>query len=287
MQIYNNQLSIRTLFSKFEDTIKNNGQPHFDNDTKKFYGSCASLYDYLYPDHLEYSKKLFNDLAPLLKKEKVVKILDASCGIGYDISCLLQHGFEVDGSDISPEMISEAKNRLGSKYIGKLILADVRKISSIIQSDLYDCVIFRGNTFSNIRPTEIPLVINELSSVLKKNGILCFDFRDSTEQIKKQGMFELRGCGFNRETKKFYLSYYKLTHSKNINEPYIVHAHIWYGLNSSFRHFVRHCTLNIRSHYVDTNNVISTIKPIYKDIQSINLDKEGLPFLSTYIGRKL
>ena len=54
--------------------------------TIDFYEDCADKYELLYPDHIEESRKLLLEVTHELKKNKVKKILDASCGIGTDLS---------------------------------------------------------------------------------------------------------------------------------------------------------------------------------------------------------
>ena len=251
----------------------------FYNQTVHYYDECASLYDYLYPDHLRYSKSLFKILKPMFLASNVNKILDASCGVGHDMTCLIEQGFTVDGADICPHMVEEAKWRLrkNGDNVSQLYQTDVRILSNVVGTGKYDAVVFRGNTFSNIHPEEHDNVISELIKVLKVNGTICIDFRNGSEQFKNKRKFEFRGFGYSKNNNEMFISYYIYKHSNNINKPYDVFAYIW---KLKYNHIC--CSkINIKSHYVDEDNIIKSLNRKNIDFQVINIKRGGLRFIKT------
>jgi len=275
----------------FEENILKNKITLLNGDfyeqTVKYYDQCCHVYDILYPDHIKYSKILFENLSPIFKKKNVKKILDASCGIGHDMMCLLEKGFDVDGLDVDPNMIVEAEKRL--KYNGftssKIFLSDVRNMKSKIGEGIYDAVIFRGNTFSNIRPKEFNIVINQLCGVVKKNGIIFVDFRSGNKQFKERRKFEFRGMGIIKENRQFFISYYHFIHPESINLPYKVSAYIFtLSLLKTFT--ISKKKLDIISHYIDDDMIYSLLKNKLDNVQFINFSQKGLPYLINIFGFK-
>jgi len=275
----------------FEENILKNKITLLNGDfyeqTVKYYDQCCHVYDILYPDHIKYSKILFEKLSPIFKKKNVKKILDASCGIGHDMMCLLEKGFDVDGLDVDPNMIVEAEKRL--KYNGfndsKIFHSDVRNMKSKIGECIYDAVIFRGNTFSNIRPKEFNLVIDQLCSVVKKDGIIFVDYRSGKKQFKERRKFEFRGMGILRKNRQFFISYYHFGHPESINLPYKVSAYVFtLSLLKAFK--ITKKKLDINSHYIDDDMIFSLLKNKLDNVQFINFPQKGLPYLINILGYK-
>lgn len=257
----------------------------FYKQTKIYYDRCAEFYDYLYPDHIKYSKKLFDNLEPIFHKNGVKNILDASCGVGHDMICLLDKGFIVDGADISLSMIDLAKTNLRNKGYDNCTFfqLDVREIGERLKGGVYDAVIFRGNTFSNIHPYEIGQTFKQLSRLVNEGGFVLIDYRSGTEQIKHAKKFELRGYGKNRRS--VYLSYYLLKHSLKLKIPYQVNAIIWCYNQSNFSQLNK-IKMLISSYYVDDNIVQEHINSYFSDSKLIKNESIGLPYLKSILLRK-
>lgn len=253
------------------------------SQTVAFYDKCAELYDYLYPDHLVYSRLLFKSLHPIFKQHGVQRILDASCGIGYDMSCLLSEGFDVDGVDVSDAMLRRASSRLSKKGFSAVSLkkADVRSLTTIIPSESYDMVLFRGNTFSNIKPVELPNVVEQLRCVVRPGGLLCLDYRNGQDLIANKRNTEFRGIGYNSDDRAFFISYYRLGHSDTIRSPYRVRAVV---IRANYRFPVRVDRLEIQSHYVDPSLIDAALRGSgIVQLESPRLNTRGLPHIENVI----
>jgi ubiquinone/menaquinone biosynthesis C-methylase UbiE len=109
----------------------------------------------------------YRDLPEVLKKYVTGKnALDFGCGTGRSTRFLQKHGFETIGIDISDEMIDIAKRYDPTgKYI--LIKDGVYKDFLPTSFDL----ILSSFTFDNIPKKKKQKIFNDLTSLLKVNGI--------------------------------------------------------------------------------------------------------------------
>lgn len=254
-----------------------------DRLTNKFYGECSDYYDLIYPDHINYSVDFFNKVNKILKKYNVRKILDASCGAGHDMLTLLDKGYLVDGNDICAKMVVNTnKNLILKGYNNSLLFNyDVRNIADKIGQNKYDAVVFRGNTFSNIPPDDVSLVINQLNNLLKKNGLLLIDYRNGLEQFSTKSSFEYRGSGYIKDSKLLFISFYRFINSSNINKPYTVNAYIWLWKNFSLKPVLKNFLIN--SFYVDEKKILKCLKLSNLKYEFINIKTQGLPFLKSLL----
>lgn len=100
----------------------------------------------------------------LIKKKS--KILDLGCGTGRDSCIFSAKGYSVTGIDFSRKMISYASKRCKGPGFK---LMDMRKLK--FKSETFDSV-WANASILHIKKEELPRVINEVKSVLKKDGIL-------------------------------------------------------------------------------------------------------------------
>lgn len=94
---------------------------------RTYYGKTASEYDK--KRFTSWFGKKVNELEKkaiqrLLDKIKVKKVLDMPCGTGRITQYLLENGYTVSGSDVSSDMVKEAKKKLkGYKKLNCLVVA--------------------------------------------------------------------------------------------------------------------------------------------------------------------
>ena len=122
-----------------------------------------------------YSKLEFNntyylayrDLPEIFKKYVIGKnALDFGCGTGRSTRFLQKHGFETIGIDISDEMIDIAKR---NDPTGKYILIEDGVYSDFLPAS-FDFIL-SSFTFDNIPKKKKQSIFNDLTSLLKVNGI--------------------------------------------------------------------------------------------------------------------
>ncbi len=253
--------------------------------TKKYYDNCANLYNYLYPDHISNSKAVLDTVTEIFKKNNILTIKDASCGIGHDMNYLLKKGFNLDGSDFCEKMVGYAQENVQESYKYTTInLQDIRDVDTVNCSK-YDAVLFRGNTLSNILPHELERIIKNLFNQVKKNGFLVIDYRHGEIQFKEKKEFEFRGQGYDSHNDNYYFSYYRFKHSDSLELPYRVNAYIQ-TFNPVFDNFPKFFSLEIDSHYVSEERIISIISQFGYDYSFICNNISGLPNLKTLIIHK-
>jgi len=108
------------------------------------------------------------------------KILDLGCGPGHHSKLLLENGFDVDGIDLSPEMISIAKEE---ELEGNFQVMDILDLK------------FEKNTFNgiwasasliHISKTNLKPVLKQLKKILVKEGVLYISLKkgEGSELLK-------------------------------------------------------------------------------------------------------
>lgn len=127
--------------------------------------------------------------------DKSAHILDAGCGTGLVGQELAANGYkDLDGLDISPEMLAEAKKK---GVYGKLIEADLTQRTSL-GDDSYDSIVCAGTFTHGHVGTE---GIDELVRVCRPGGVVCFSihedvyddygFEAAFQRLTKEGKAEL------------------------------------------------------------------------------------------------
>lgn len=259
----------------------------FYNQTHLFYDKCSSVYEVLYPDHLDFSKKIFDKIFPILRENGVKNILDASCGIGYDIETLSSYNeFNLCGSDSSEKMVSMAKNRLERCGLNiKISTSDARDFQHN-SSCIHDLILFRGNTLSNLDYGDYDKVLANFSNALRPGGLLLIDFRDGIPHYSSRDNFEFRGFKYDKANGKMFVSWYYYSIPEKISDPFKVSAYI---LEINISHLFPTLSLNrleINSNYVIKDNLVESLHNNGFNVFWEHSDDEGLPFLVTYLCKK-
>lgn len=71
------------------------------------YERLSKYYEIVEPD---FTESLMPFIDRIFQKYEVKKVLDLTCGTGRQLLWLADHGYQVVGSDISPEMLKMAKS---------------------------------------------------------------------------------------------------------------------------------------------------------------------------------
>jgi len=158
------------------------------NRSAEFYDRFASKYDQMtsdrrYDEHLA----LFGNI---LEKHKVKSVLDCSCGTGRHVIRLVQAGYEAMGSDISAEMISQA--RRNAKAFGvdaEFIQADFKKLRDVYDRK-FDCVVCWGNSLNHeLEEQGILSALRSMRSVLKDGGLIIVQIRNLPKWVRERRRF--------------------------------------------------------------------------------------------------
>jgi SAM-dependent methyltransferase len=109
--------------------------PSTGADTAAFYDDLAPFYHLLYQDWEASIARQGTALAGLLGHLGVASgstVLDAACGVGTQALGLLQNGFRVVASDISPRAIDRLKRELESRALrAEARVDDMRRLSGV------------------------------------------------------------------------------------------------------------------------------------------------------------
>jgi len=154
-----------------------------------------SFYTDLYPTkNIVYFYK--HHLSPLKKN---IKILDCGCGNGRNFKFLIEKGFDVYGTDISPKIINENKKKF-KRYKSKFKLGDIRSLN--FQKNFFDVIISEASLYYQ-GIEDIKKTIEKFHYLLKPGGIIrvytksindnffkTFDKRKSTEYKVKKNHWE-------------------------------------------------------------------------------------------------
>lgn len=108
----------------------------------------------------------------LLKTYKVKTVLDMTCGTGSQVFYLINHGYEVVGSDFSPELIQQAREKAKKAGLNVTFIdGDMRNL----RVGQFDAVITIFSAISHLTKSGFAKALQNISKNLKDGGIYVFD----------------------------------------------------------------------------------------------------------------
>lgn len=117
----------------------------------------------------EKPSKHITGLVPMLRREGVRKIFDHGCGTGRHVKYLFGEGFEVWGTDYSPDAVEICRKSVGERYAGNIIVCDLSTIP--LANGYFDCVISSQVIQHALKPSR-ERAINEIKRVTKIGGFV-------------------------------------------------------------------------------------------------------------------
>lgn len=134
------------------------------------YSDFSRVYDSLMSvDYKSLCKRLLSVCRKYSHKPKLV--LDAACGTGSFTGELIKNGIDVIGVDRSAEMLSVAREKLGSKVT--LICQDLCDLDLYGTIDTVFCTLDSLNHITDIKLLE--KAIGRMALFLDKDGLMIFD----------------------------------------------------------------------------------------------------------------
>ena len=133
----------------------------------------------------DYQKRI-QELKPHLIRvmKNTGKVLDLACGVGGFSFLLEDYGFEVIGLDISDIMIKKALSYAREKHSRvKFLIGDAKELP--FDNNVFDYVLFLGNSTAHFLPNELNRVFKEVKRVLKKDGLFLVNFIDMRALIPR------------------------------------------------------------------------------------------------------
>jgi ubiquinone/menaquinone biosynthesis C-methylase UbiE len=130
-------------------------------DSRKYFDKLAPRYDAHY--YGRHGRQQYERIVVAVKNWAFTSVLDVGCGTGRLLAQLKRPRARLAGADISPQMISEAKKRLGKN--ADLRVADSEKLPW--KTERFDLVV----TTDSLHHWPDPLqAFSEMRRVLRKGG---------------------------------------------------------------------------------------------------------------------
>ncbi len=152
----------------------------------------ASFYDLFYQSkdyekECQFIESIITPFLPSSKKDAKksdIKFLDVACGTGGHTQILARKGYNVTGSDLSPDMITFAKAKaqkegLQIKYVGSL---PMQAISFPEKFDVLICM-FAAIDYL-VEKKDLHSFLHRAFEHLSPNGLLLFDFYNGIEAVR-------------------------------------------------------------------------------------------------------
>ncbi len=150
-----------------------------DSGVSELFSDYASFYDILYQDK-DYTKESIY-VSQLIEKfnskpKDKLNIIDLACGTGKHAIELFKMGFNIDGSDISKEMISVAQKECCVKNIDIKFFNESFQTSGNIKKK-YDVILSMFSSINYLTEyNDFSSALKNISYLLTDDGIFIFDF---------------------------------------------------------------------------------------------------------------
>ncbi|MDQ1327850.1 MAG: hypothetical protein QG641_1133 [Candidatus Poribacteria bacterium] len=115
-----------------------------------------------------------------LKNHKHSKVYDLGCGIGRNLFFLMDMGFDVYGSDYSPDAVSEVNKRLCENRVKHESMTDITELD-----ESYDAVI-AYNVVYHAYLSDMVKALNNIYRILKPSGSLLITFQSKRSPVYKK-----------------------------------------------------------------------------------------------------
>ncbi len=154
-----------------------------NDSVKQFYDDLAEDYPLIFVDwqqSVRWQSEMLDDIIREFSPfAQPVSLLDCSCGIGTQAFGLAERGYQVLGTDLSPQAI--AKARESEQHFAVEIewdVADFRYLEDTI-SKAFDIIISCDNALPHlIEDKDLTLATNSMYNRLKPDGLLLISIRD-------------------------------------------------------------------------------------------------------------
>ena len=156
-----------------------------NNNSPQFYDAFAPKYDVMlsserYQRIIPFCEKIFSE-------HKVKSILDCACGTGKHAIAFSRLGFQVEGSDLSSEMVLCAKmNAVASGVKINFVQADFRKLVEAFNRK-FDCVVCVGNSLTHeLEDQGVSAALESMYHVLGEEGVVILQIRNIPKLIREK-----------------------------------------------------------------------------------------------------
>jgi glycine/sarcosine N-methyltransferase len=153
------------------------------NNSHQFYDAFATKYDVMV------SSERYQRIIPFFKKisgeNKVKSVLDCACGTGKYAIALSQLGFDVEGCDLSSEMVQRARvNANASAANIRFVQADFKRLFEVFNRK-FDCVVCVGNSLTHeLDDQGVVSALKCMYNVLGDEGVVIIQIRNIPKLVR-------------------------------------------------------------------------------------------------------
>ncbi len=153
------------------------------------YKEFPNLFDHVCINDVEQLKNNF--IAKILEKYKIKTVLDMMCGTGSQVFFLKKLGYDIIGSDFSPELLKIAREKATQNSINVTFIdGDARTLNI----GRFDSVITIFNAIGHLTKQDFEMTLKNIKNNLKQNGIYIFDILNLqviSQNLSKDSKFTL------------------------------------------------------------------------------------------------
>lgn len=128
----------------------------------------------------------------LLKEQGIKTVLDMTCGTGSQVLYLAQHGYQITGSDLCPDLIKIARNKaMEMKLDVQFLEGDMRNINM----GRFDAVITIFSAIGHVSRSDFEKTLKNIRQNLNSGGIYIFDIfnlQALTEEVVKNFKMDIQ-----------------------------------------------------------------------------------------------
>lgn len=139
---------------------------------KESYSALGGWFEYLNKDcgYEKWSQYLIDRLKSLGAGPKGV---DIGCGNGYFTRALYKAGYDVSGIDISPQMLSVARQKAAAEGVrSEFLLGDITKLKL---NGRVDFAVAINDCINYVPPEKLKSAFSKVYSALNRGGVFLFD----------------------------------------------------------------------------------------------------------------
>lgn len=147
----------------------------------------ADIYDLVYNN--QSNQRLMDYYAMVFKDKQITTIHDCSFGTGHLSFALADMGYQVSGSDISNDMLNNAKKNAQNRYLDiHLVQSDFCKIADVMDTQ-FDCVMSTGNSLAHVNNQDLKTALTSMAKLIKPGGYLYLDTRNWDKILESKQRF--------------------------------------------------------------------------------------------------
>jgi SAM-dependent methyltransferase len=157
---------------------------------ESFYDKIADKYSWSFSSRDEVMALQMSEIMPILEQFEIKTILDCSCGDGLQAIPLARHGYQVEGGDISLNMVKKAIKYAGEENLAiNFRQADFKELEKTFENK-YDCILSWGNAFTHLlTDTEINKALYSIYNRLNLNGVAVIEMRNYDYMLETKNRF--------------------------------------------------------------------------------------------------